>query len=389
MPALPPKPRQPSQPPIVSAFTLSTSEAPRSAAQDAAHLETFAAQSVARALSHAGPSSLAQKLAWVEKLSAGATPLETVREAAGQLDQATYEDLLEERWMEGLCPYPACGEAASLPYRCAEERAADAGRLRVKMRANGLFDASSAQGGREDKEAYCSIRCRRRSEWLRGVVGREGTVELLEDVEGRREAVARSTRELLAEQSSAPTPTPPAAPSADSPSAPPPPDDAKEAFASSLLSTLSIHEKPTTSTPIAPTPGSAAHDFERRAPAPAAANPSSASSSRFPSAPAPRAGSSAALPSPASALLPFSTHGLTRTILRSTSSLPPPPPSRQPTRGLNGLPPIRFLSEPRMLDERGREVEWVGVDEEGETEEVRRLVEEGLRVKRMVERGEL
>ena len=57
--------------------------------------------------------------------------------------------------------------------------------------------------------------------------------------------------------------------------------------------------------------------------------------------------------------------------------------------GINGLPPVKFLGEPRMLDERGREVEWEG-EEYGEDEEaVRGLFEEEMRVREMMEKGEL
>ncbi|GAA5851293.1 hypothetical protein JCM8547_004197 [Rhodosporidiobolus lusitaniae] len=389
MPALPPRPP-------TSSFTVATSTSPRSAADNLADSSSFSASAVSRALSHAGPSSLAQKLFWVEALTAPSTPLSTLKEAARYLDKPSYDDLLEERHMEGLCPYAACGEAAATPYKSEEEREEEKGRFRVKMRANGLFDASVEGEGREEKGAYCSMRCKRRSEWYRGLLGRDGAGEMLEDVEERREKVRRTTEEVLLEKAtgreaftsfSPPLEAAPTAAASSSFSAKPPPPSSA-AFASDLLSTLSIHEKPTPSTlPSAPTPESAAHDFERPAPS---TSSTFSSSSRFPSSAAPRPGASSATPppSPGSALLPFSTASLTRTLLRSTSSQPAPP-SRQPSRGLNGLPPIRFLTEPRMLDERGREVEWVGVDEEGETEEVKRWMEEALEVKRRVERGEL
>ncbi|GAA5824188.1 hypothetical protein JCM11251_001559 [Rhodosporidiobolus azoricus] len=385
MPALPAKPRQ--TPSIVSSFSVATSSTPRDRSVDQDQLASFEAQSLARAFSRAGPSSLAAKLDWVERLSSPSTPLPLLKKAARFLDPPTYDDLLVERHMEGLCPYAACGNAASTPYRSEEEQSAENGRLKFRMMANGLFEAPNSA---QDKGAYCSTRCKARSEWYRGILGRDGEGEMLEDVEERRKDVARSTQEILAEAAAErgsediaaadeAGSSSPALLSASSSSS-----SAKTAtFASSLLSTLTIHENPTPSAPpSAPTFESAQQDFERKA-----APPSSAP--RFPSTPAPRYGSSA-LPSSASALLPFNTASLTRTVLRSTSQPLPSPPSRQPAgRGPNGLPPIRFASHPRMVDEQGREVEWVGVDEEGESEEVSQMMEEALQIKRMMERGEL
>ncbi|GAA6021441.1 hypothetical protein JCM10207_004735 [Rhodosporidiobolus poonsookiae] len=372
MPALPPKP--------VAAFHVATSSSPRSRQQDDEDLAAHEASALARAFSIAGPSALALKLDWVEKLSEPNTPLAILKQAAKHLDPPTYDDLLVERHMEGLCPYAACGNDASTPYRSEEERAAESRRLKVRVHANGLFDASA--GSKADhKGAYCSTRCKARSEWYRAILGRDGEGEMLEDVEERRMMVAASTQELLRQAAQEKVEAEQEARAAEAEAAASDPKTA--AFASDLLSTLLIREKPTPSAPpAAPSLDSAKHDFERPA-APSVAS----SSSRFPSTPAPRAGSST-LSNPASALLPFTTASLTRTVLRSTSAIPVPP-SRQPTRGANGLPPIRFLSEPRMLDEQGREVEWVGVDEEGESDEVRAMMEEGLRVKRMLERGEL
>lgn len=388
MPALPRAPPSSSQqPPIVSSFTVATSTAPRTTVQDESDLDSFATSTLARVLSHGG-SSLAVKLDWIERLSNPGTPLELMKDASKHLDRPSYDDLLVERHMEGLCPYAACGNAASTPYRSEEEVRDEGRRFKVKLKANGLFDAAAAAPG-EDKGAYCSTRCKARSEWYRGILGRNGEGEMLEDVEDRREQVKRSTQELLEEAAATKDAAPPTKPE-NSSSLPPP--DSKSAFTTSLLSTLSIHEKPIpSSAPAAPTPAQAAHDFERPAPPPSASTstPSaSAASTRFPSQPAPRAGSSTALPSSAEALLPFSTASLTRTVLRSTASSAPP--RRQPTTGAAGLPPIRFLSEPRMVDDvTGREVEWVGVDEEGESEEVKGWMEEALMIKRMVERGEL
>ncbi|GAA5978758.1 hypothetical protein JCM11641_006168 [Rhodosporidiobolus odoratus] len=302
-----------------------------------------------------------------------------MKEATKILDGPAYDDLLVERHMEGLCPYAVCGNAAATPYRSEEEQAADAKRVKVRMMANGLFEAPGGQG----KSAYCSVRCKARSEWYRGILGRDGEGEMLEDVEERRKDVARSTREILEEAAKEQEAGVVKSASESTAEATPPPSSKAASFANDLLSSLSIREKPTSAVPpSAPTLDSAKYDFER----PSAASASSAT--RFPSSPAPRAGSSISLPSSGAALLPFNTASLTRTVLRATSSQPLPP-SRQLTRGVNGLPPIRFASNPRMLDRQGREVEWVGVDEEGETDKVREMMEEALMIKRMIKKGEL
>ncbi|GAA6027237.1 hypothetical protein JCM8097_002512 [Rhodosporidiobolus ruineniae] len=407
MPALPPRPRQPGPPPVVSSFTVATSTSPRTREDDEADLASFEGQALARALSAAGPASLAVKLSWVERLSAPGNSLELMKQAQRVLDPPTYADLLEERHMESLCPYPACANPAATPYRSEEERAADSRRFKVRMMGNGLFEAPS-RGGAEDKGAYCSLRCKARSEWYRAILGRDGEGDLLEEVEERRKDVARSTRELLEEQEAAAqarkeekaqdTPAG-GGTAASSSSFSSSPAGKSAAFANDLLSSLTIHEKATSSAaPSAPTPESARQDFERPAPPPPASSSSSAAGpesssvtgARFPFTPAPRAGSSSSPPSAGSALLPFNTASLTRTVLRATSSQPLPPPPRQPSqRGPNGLPSIQFLSGPRMMNERGQEIEWVGVDEEGESDEVRGMMEEALRIRSMVERGEL
>ncbi|GAA5934156.1 hypothetical protein JCM1841_004652 [Sporobolomyces salmonicolor] len=253
------------------------------------------------------------------------------------------------------------------------------------MKGSGLFDVSAAPAARgEDKGPFCSIQCRHRSEWYRGILGRDGEGEMLEDVEERRKNVARSTQELVERKAKEDA----AAAAAAAATRPPPhAQDAKSTtFANDLLASLTIHEKPILSTPpVAPSLSSTSRDFER--PSQRSANPSS----RFPANPSSSA-TSRPLSSPAAALLPFSassTRSLTRTVLSSTRSLRPPPSTRQPTSGPNGLPPIRFLTGPRMVDEQGMEVEWVGVDEEGEDEVTRGWMDEALEIRRMVERGEL
>jgi hypothetical protein len=241
------------------------------------------------------------------------------------------------------------------------------------MRANGLFEVPpSSEGG---KGAYCSARCRARSEWYKGLVGRGKSVEgeLLEDVEERRKEVALSTEELVrqATETARRTEQGPGdakgkARAADASTSSQRTDD----FRQDLLSSLTIRENDPSSTavPLPPSLDAPAQDFERpRRDEP----PSSSRATRFPASPAPRSGSSStATSSSGSSLLPFSASRLSNAVL---SALPP-----APRPGPNGLPPIRFLSAPRTLDN-DAETSAFAFEEEEESEEVKRMVEEGLR----------
>lgn len=50
----------------------------------------------------------------------------------------------------------------------------------------------------------------------------------------------------------------------------------------------------------------------------------------------------------------------------------------QPTKGLGGMAPPKWTSDPAMVDRAGRQVEWASVDEDGETDEVREMMELAL-----------
>ncbi|GAA5980180.1 hypothetical protein JCM5350_000861 [Sporobolomyces pararoseus] len=382
MPALPITSQGPS---IPTAFHVATSETPRSKAEEESLYNAFQSQAATRAISTASPTFLRVKLAWIEKLSAPSVPLETLKDSLDFLDPTSWDDLIAERHMEGLCPYPTCRKKASTQYGIED---GDEVEKKFKLRGGALYDAGPNRAGAgKDKGPYCTVKCRSRSEWVKGVLGKEGRRELLEDVEKRREIVKQTTEELVREKESQQHQrTGSVEQNARD----------KEIFESDLLSSLTIHEKPTTSSstnpPLAPSLDQASIDFER--PSSHSTSRSNASS-RFPLEPASL--SSKALSNAGSALLPFTTTSLGRTILsssrRSTSSTSlPVPASRQPRVGVNGLPPVKFLSEPRMIDEKGREIEWAD-DEDGlegeERDLVRGLMEEALEVRRMVEKGEL
>ena len=400
-----------------AAFHVATSTSPRVSATDSSLLDSFSSSVAARFASHTGtlpsttvpssasPSTAASlsatlsQLDLIERLSSGPTPLDALRRSAAQLDPAAYVDLLAERHAAGLCPYAACGDAASEPYEDGAGGGAAGGgsAARVRLRGGSLVRRGGA-GDEADRGAYCSRRCRARSEHLAGEVARRrpgaldaapgaaasgvGEIELLEDVERRREDVRRSTAALLqgARAARADLETPSAArarPEAGPTAASAPTSAAKgdargadttgaavaaaagstsSALGDSLLSTLTIHERPTPSLP--PAAPSLAHptpDFE----------------------------SPLALVQPRTVPLP------------SSLSRPPAVPPVLPPQGAHGLPAPRFVSAPVMLDARsGAALEWAGVGsdgmDEGMTDEERGWMREALRVRDEArERGEV
>ncbi|GAA5897003.1 hypothetical protein JCM8208_006139 [Rhodotorula glutinis] len=395
-----------------AAFHVATSTTPRSSDADATLLSSFSSSVAARFASHTGNlpsnsssgdpsapsfpsssslSSTLSQLDLIEHLSSGATPLDLLRRSATQLDPSSYADLLAERHAAGLCPYAACGNAASEPY---EDGAGRGGAARVRLRGGSLVRRGGA-GDEADRGAYCSRRCRARSEHLASEVARRrpgaldtvpgsaaagmSEVELLEDVERRREDVRRSTAALLQGARAAdvdlatPIPTPAAAraPLNVVPALPPSmavaaDGEARAAGAAAvstpsgradaLLSTLTIHERPIpTLAPAAPSLAHPTPDFE----------------------------------SPLALVQP-------RTVPLATSlSRPPAVPPVLPPQGLGGLPAPRFVSAPVMLDARsGAALEWAGVGtdgmDEGMTDEERGWMYDALRVRDDArERGEV
>lgn len=314
--------------------------------------------------------SLTTRLAWVEQLSEGACTLSTLRTALPELDGATWSDLLEERHASALCPYPPCANEAGRPYVAAGGAASGS---RVKLRGGSLVQGKMGKAG---AGAFCSVACQDRAEWARGMVGTERT-ELLEDVERRRAELAKATREMAraagggGDQPNATTTT-----GASARQLPLPPLPTTSAGATAdLLETLTIVEKPTPeSAPSAPSPGQTHADFER----PLAATPLNSAPRRAPRPSRPSAGA-------AEGLLGLDTSAISRTVLRASdeySALPGAGVRTRQPEGLNGLPPPRWTSDPVMLDQKGREVDWVFVDEDGETDEVRDLMELALSARR-------
>ncbi|GAA5829747.1 hypothetical protein JCM3766R1_001291 [Sporobolomyces carnicolor] len=395
MPAIPPPPGGASARAIPTSFRVATSTAPRSQNdEEAALYSAFQSQAASRAISTASPSSLKVKLDWIEKLSSPGVSLATLKASLDFLDPTSWHDLVVERHMEGLCPYPTCTNKAATPFEPAGAADDDHSQVEKKFKLHGgaLYDAgpSSRAGPGDHKGPYCSLKCRARSEWVKGVLGKEGRRDvLLEDVEHRRERVKETTEQLVREKQERTTDR--GEVEVEATKGP----SAKDAFQTDLLSSLTIHERPNTvsdraTPPVAPSLEQGAIDFER----PVASTRASTSTSRFPVDLS--TSSLKPLSNPGSALLPFTTKSLGRTVLSSSrrSSAMPVPAARQPRTGMFGLPPVKFLSEPRMVDSDGREIEWADADgddglEGEEAELVRNLLDEALEVRRLVDRGEL
>lgn len=366
-------------PALPASLRVATSDSARDALVDAADMdrlrETISQRVVARAM------TMRAKLELVEELSQAPATLDRLRAVAPALDEGTYNDLLEERHMEGRCPYPACDQPAATPYE-ADDQSAPA--IKFKLRNDGgLYDATAPE--HHDKGAYCSRQCQARSTWyLTKCIGTDRT-EMLEDVEERRRAVARSARELREELQRVPDETHQGErdQSLAQSTQPPLPNTAQT---SDLIQSLRITERSTPKeTPILPS--SSAPDFEK----PVQSVPSFDRSLVTPGKPA---AGVRKRPSPSRPVELFNATVDTRTrpVAPSLSSQypVPPPPIRMPGQTDDEVPQPRFSSEPMLVDEQGNEVEWVAdLDDEGESDEVKAWMEEALRVRQMVRDGRL
>ncbi|KAM0787527.1 hypothetical protein ACM66B_003598 [Microbotryomycetes sp. NB124-2] len=328
--------------------------------------------------------SLRNKIVIVEQLSQGQVTLHDLRRHANSLDRSTYDDLVEERHSEGLCPYAACGNKASTAYdpqayqhatatATQDETHASATTSKFKLRPDGgLYDAADLD--RHGKGAYCSKECMARSTWYREKCVGTDRSELLEDVEQRRRQVAQSAKELERSQSK---------------------DVATKVVSGAPVETVSddmshlrIKERATSASEPPRAPSFNAPDFERPLPQ-AQTRIHSSSMSTPPSRPRKRPSATTDSPSLAS----FNVHLDTTTRPLKTSPLPkavPSPPVRMPGQTDDEVPQPVFSTDPVLVDEQGREAEWAAdLDDEGESEEVRAWMEQALEVRRLVREGQL
>ncbi|GAA5861723.1 hypothetical protein JCM3774_002685 [Rhodotorula dairenensis] len=376
-------------------------------------LDRFALSTLTRAAATTAPSVLSFKLAVIERLASpfpdpaaaaassggggggmsravrGETT-ELMRRALKVLDPSDWDDLVDERWAAESCGFAACGDVdedggggggarrAQKPrevYVPREERHARNARLRnVRLRGGSLVHknlsyhdgAKSASSSSADPGAFCSDRCRIRSEYYRSLAGRGREPDRSEmwdgEVERRRAQVSASTEALLrrrqageveAEEvgaplarstSAAPRATPadrmPAAATTSRTTTASPSSSFGSATSPIAISnlqilptSLSIHEKPIKTDgprPEAPSllAGDANRDLESRRRQPSL--PSPAPSTMRPPAIIPGETDSGPI---------FAAAAPTTTTSSSSSS----------SQGAYGLPPIRFLTRPREV----------------------------------------
>lgn len=363
---------------------LSTSDGPRDPANDEADYAQRGAATEQRARLRFERTALQRKLDWVEKLSEGSVSLELLREAAGELDSVTYEDLLQERHSLGQCPYPPCSKSASVDYD-----PNDSSSFRVKLKSNGTLYQQVSKGL---GDAYCGKWCSARSEWYRGLILRGGKGDLLEDVEERRREAARSnvTVEIpLPERQED---------EIDIIMLPAPPLPAAGPSMTAMIDSLMIKERPTpTLQPAAPQLSDSLHDFERPSAMTDLSPPPVASSSTSKPFPAPIISSSLRPskktsttkrkpPNRTQSLTPFPSSSSPTSSHRSVSAprtLPPPPIGADPR-----APPPRFHDDLTVVGMVGSNP-YPGVIEAEPDENEGQLIDEALAVRAMMERGEL
>lgn len=411
-------------------------------AADAASIARLQSAVETRMMLLHNPSRLADQLELVERLSNGRTELNELRRCAHQLDKSTYTDLVDERWMEGWCPYPACGKRAAVPYEPVPSGSSlsapvatgisGANARKVRLGADGaLYGARSRnsaggdasleeqRGGIYDRAAaaYCSKECRARSNWFAArCVGRDNQhPEMLEDIEQRRRDVARSTRDLLDAQidvdmngepireTDRPHPSPPSASTVLG---------GRDHIGGDMVASLQIRENLDAmhATPILPS--LTAVDFEARSAAPSTAIDRPQSRPPTESSPPPSTATSAgtakrtikpsrrtslpyAVPVPIHATRPVSTSSQPPSSAASSNTPrapPPPPPIRPPNVPMSEAPMPRFSSAPVMVDAQGREVEWaVPINDDGDGQEdvdVAHLLDQALALRRAMQMEE-
>lgn len=357
----PTRPAPPSAAPRPSnAFPLSshvaTSTSPRSSTLDESAFASHTSSTLSRAL--ATVDTLKHRLEWVERLCEPSISLSLMREALSILDVSSYEDLIEERWSEGNCPYPPCGRKAGGVY----VSSLGEGRVKVRIQAGALQVVGS--------DGYCTNKCEARSEWFRSMLGTERR-ELLEDVERRRREVVASTGVRVIE----PTPVIVEDIVVEE-------EEVEEVVPDALMKGLTIMERPTPAmAPSAPSAASSSMSFER--PRSSHAPPPPTIHSQLPI--------DEPLPSPS----PSTTTPTRRRIRPSLGSLPPASPtsplstSTSPAplslssifpESMSNLPPPVFSTPER--DDSDEWGEKLGIDGEEVGDEVRRGFVEALRLKK-------
>ncbi|GAA5989564.1 hypothetical protein JCM10908_000531 [Rhodotorula pacifica] len=225
-----------------------TATATATAAEDAALADTlslldrFALSTLTRAAQATAPSVLSVKLAVIERLAApfpspSGETTDLIRKALRVLDPSDWDDLVDERWAQGICGFAACGDTTDIgadepattrtiggatkarepreAYVPREERQSLHSRQPRNLRLLGgslvqkALSPSSSSSATE-AGAFCTERCRAQSEYYRSFAGRgrePDGLEMWDQVERRRREMREETEVLRRGGASATTET--------------------------------------------------------------------------------------------------------------------------------------------------------------------------------------
>ncbi|KIR56965.1 hypothetical protein I315_00124 [Cryptococcus gattii Ru294] len=203
---------------------------------------------------------------WMDKLMEETVDRATFKKSVSHFTPLNYLEITHERHLNSLCSYPVCPNPPYRPYSSSR-------RFVISTRARTI----KPKEGNEE-EGYCSKKCKARSGWVEGKLDREAVwlrgkvdnIELLEELEERGEVDLEAMmkeeprmanrRESTARATPSPVPKPalppkqiisnPKQPLASESPAPAPSANA----VTSLIESLTIHERPIPS--VAPAPAS-------------------------------------------------------------------------------------------------------------------------------------
>ncbi|WWD10517.1 hypothetical protein V865_008653 [Kwoniella europaea PYCC6329] len=205
---------------------------------------------------------------WMDKLMEETVDRTTFKKITSHLTPSQYQEITHERHLNSLCSYPSCPNKPKREY-------SDKKRLSISTTNRTIKEK---QGNPED--GFCCEKCKKRSEWVESNLSEEAVwlrreikeVELLEELEERgifswpendkrkrsegikNGLTSRNTPNVSMTNAITSMPLPVHSDTPVQSSAPPPkPSAASDTPVSALIANLTIHERPTPSTPpIAP-----------------------------------------------------------------------------------------------------------------------------------------
>ncbi|WWD01778.1 hypothetical protein V866_008724 [Kwoniella sp. B9012] len=207
---------------------------------------------------------------WMDKLMEETVDRTTFKKITSHLTPAQYQELIHERHLNSLCSYPLCPNKPKREY-------SDKKRLSISTTNRTIKEK---QGNPED--GFCCDKCKKRSEWVESNLSEEAVwlrreikeVELLEELEERgifswpeddkrkrsegvkNGSTSRNTPSISRTNATTSMPRPVHSDTpvqSSTPPSPPQPSAAPDNPVSALIANLTIHERPTPSTPpIAP-----------------------------------------------------------------------------------------------------------------------------------------